>query len=346
MSSKDPAQSIKGISFRLLGTSDYGTEVNQIIATDKNGNVRFENVEKGSYVLQEYNGTPDWLEDHTEHTVIIDENASVWIDGVDYTEKEITITNDPRIHADIELLKREAGREQMPVRGASFKLSGTSDYGNDVLLYAESENGRLLFADVEKGKYILQEIKAPDGYLLSNTKYSVVIDESGAVSVDGLTKNTQGLYTILNEKVHSFHVIKRSSYDNSPIEGAEFHLTGTSDYGTKVDQTAISKANGFADFTNLEAGTYLLQEIKTDPNHKLDETKHIVHISYDNKIQIDGLERSAADSASFIWINTRIPNEEVTVIKKWVGNVPEMKPENMPIFHLEADQDKEESSGG
>ena len=345
VSSKDPAQSIKGISFRLLGTSDYGTEVNQIIATDKNGKVQFENVEKGSYVLQEYSGTPDWLEDHTEHTVIIDENASVWIDGRDYTEKEITITNDPRIHADIELLKREAGREQMPVRGASFKLSGTSDYGNDVLLYAESENGKLLFADVEKGKYTLQEIKAPDEYLLSNTKYSVVVDESGAVSIDGLTKNTQGLYTVLNEKIHSFHVIKRSSYDNSPIEGAEFHLTGTSDYGTKVDQTAISKANGFADFTNLEAGTYLLQEIKTDQNHKLDETKHVVRISYDNKIQIDGLEKSAADSASFIWINTRIPNEEVTVIKKWVGNVPEMKPENMPIFHLEADKEKEESSG-
>ena len=336
ISAKDTTQSIKDINFRLFGTSDYGTEINQITATDKDGNISFKNIEKGSYILQEYSGTPDWLEDHTEHKVVIDGNAKATIDGTDYTDKLITIKNSPRIHADVEFLKREDGRPGIPVPGASFMLSGTSDYGNDILLYAKSEKGKVVFENVERGKYTLQETKAPDGYVVSPKKYEVIVDANGLVSFTGLTANKQGQYTILNEKLHKFNIIKRSSYDNSPIEGAEFHLIGTSDYGTKVDQTEASGANGFATFSQLEAGTYLLQETKTDENHKLDPVKHVVRINSNNTITIDGLEHSTTDALSFIWINTRIPNEEVTVIKEWKGGTPDFTEENLPTIHLVA----------
>lgn len=337
VSAKDPTQSIRDIQFRLFGTSDYGTEVDKIVATDKNGDISFKNIEKGTYVLQEYSGTPDWLEDHTEHKVVIDGNAKVTIDGTDYTDKQITIQNSPRIHADIEFLKREDGRPSIPVPGAMFMLSGTSDYGNDILMYAKSENGRVLFENVERGKYTLQETKAPDGYVVSPKKYEATVDENGVVLIKDLTANKQGLYTILNEKLHKFNIIKRSSYDNSPISGAEFHLTGISDYGTKVDMTATSGANGFAGFEGLEAGTYLLQETKTDDKHKLDETKRVVRIDSNNTITISGLNQSETDKTSFIWINTRIPNEEVTVVKEWVGGAPEFTESNMPVIHLVAD---------
>lgn len=337
VSAKDPTLAIKDISFRLFGTSDYGTEVNKIVATDKNGDISFKNIEKGTYILQEYSGTPDWLEDHTEHKVVIDGNAKVTIDGTDYTDKSLTIENSPRIHADVEFLKREDGRPSIPVSGASFMLSGASDYGNQILMYAKSEKGRVVFENVEMGKYTIQETKAPDGYVLSNKKYEVIVDSNGLVSFTGLTANKQGQYTILNEKYHNFTIIKRSSYDNSPISGAEFHLTGTSDYGTSVDKTATSGANGFAGFEGLEAGTYLLQETKTDAHHQLDDTKHVVRINSDNTITIDGLSQSTTDKTAFIWVNTRIPDEEVTVIKNWVGGAPEFTEGNMPIIHLVAD---------
>lgn len=341
ISAKDTTQAIKDINFRLFGTSDYGTEVNQITATDKDGNISFKNIEKGSYILQEYSGTPDWLEDHTEHKVVIDGNAKVTIDGTDYTDKSITIKNSPRIHADVEFLKREDGRPGIPVPGASFMLSGTSDYGNEILLYAKSEKGKVVFENVERGKYTLQETKAPEGYVVSPKKYEVIVDANGLVSFTGLTANKQGQYTILNEKLHKFNIIKRSSYDNSPIKGAEFHMTGTSDYGTKVDKSATSAENGFAGFDNLEAGTYILQEIKTDKSHKLDETKRVVRINADNTITVSGLGQSTTDKTSFIWINTRIPDEEVTVIKEWKGGTPDFTEDNLPIIHLVAKGNKD-----
>ena len=341
ISAKDTTQSIKDINFRLFGTSDYGTEINQITATDKDGNISFKNIEKGSYILQEYSGTPDWLEDHTEHKVVIDGNAKVTIDGTDYTDKSITIKNSPRIHADVEFLKREDGRPGVPVPGASFMLSGTSDYGNESLLYAKSEKGKVVFENVERGKYTLQETKAPEGYVVSPKKYEVIVDANGLVSFTGLTANKQGQYTILNEKLHKFNIIKRSSYDNSPIKGAEFHLTGTSDYGTKVDKTATSGENGFAGFEKLEAGTYLLQETQTDAHHQLDDTRRVVRINSDNSITIDGLSQSATDKVSFIWINTRIPDEEVTVIKEWKGGTPDFTEDNLPTIHLVAKGNKD-----
>ena len=57
----DADEKIEGISFRLSGTSDYGTEVNIIKETDQDGWIDFKDIEKGTYVLQEYGGVPDWL---------------------------------------------------------------------------------------------------------------------------------------------------------------------------------------------------------------------------------------------------------------------------------------------
>ena len=337
VSAIDTALPIKDISFRLYGTSDYGTEVNQILATDKNGDLTFKKIEKGSYILQEYSGTPDWLEDHTEHKVVIDGNGKVTIDGTDYTDTSITITNNPRIHADVMFYKRQDGKTSVSVNGATFMLSGTSYYGNDILMYASSEAGLVFFENVERGTYTIQETKAPENYVKSTTKYKMTVDANGLVSFDGLETSRSGLVTILNEKLHNFTIIKRSSYDNSPIAGAEFHLTGTSDYGTKVDMTAISAENGFAGFAKLEAGTYVLQETKTAEHHQLDTTKRVVRINSDGSITISGLNASTSDPSVFIWINERVPDEQVTVIKEWVGDSPEFTEDNMPVIHLVAE---------
>lgn len=96
---------VPGIQFKLYGTSDYGNEVSQILTTDRNGEIRFENIEKGHYILQEYETNDDWLFDGTEHQIVVDGEGHVWSDGAAITDSPIIIENTPRIHGDIRIIK-------------------------------------------------------------------------------------------------------------------------------------------------------------------------------------------------------------------------------------------------
>lgn len=192
VSSKNEGESIRDIVFRLTGTSVYGTEVDEKIATDRNGEILFSKVERGTYILQEYESTDDWLLDPTEHTVIIDKDGRVTIDGDDYSGTEdgdakyLTVADDPRVHTDIVLKKVDSIYTSQAVGGATYMLIGTSDYGTH---YSEAAvtstgddgaaKGTLTFYNIEKGTYTLRETASPDGYILNNTLYTVTIDESG-----------------------------------------------------------------------------------------------------------------------------------------------------------------------
>lgn len=431
-------QNVPNISFRLFGTSDYGTAIDTTSISDSDGIVSFKNIEKGTYTLMETEGNADWLEDHTPHTVVIDNSKNVTIDGTTVydastdTTTPFKITNAPRVHADVYLEKVDSIYSSTKVANATYRLSGTSDYGNAIAMYATSDKtGNLTFSNVEKGTYTIKESEAPDGYIKNNTEYRAIIDETGSVKVqeykttdDTVTKyshtsnvsddgtqngnygsnlNTNEVITIPNaEKLHvkivyggesadydwvcmwegshsdytaannystsrtgklgggshtassntkeydvtgdtvtfafrsdssgygdgygyyavitgyvpnkgwqdvvqdtsnlsyivkdePYHYIvfvKRSSYDSSAVEGAEFSLKGTSDYGTAVDMTATSDDIGEVRFNQLEPGTYVLVETKAPDGYELNTEQHIVKMNSDGTYTISGLSKS------------------------------------------------------
>ena len=188
VSSENADEKIEGIKFRLFGTSDFGTEVDEIKETDQDGHIDFKGIEKGSYTLQEYGGLIDWQEDHTEHKVVVHGDRTVTINDQLGT---ITITNKPRIHADVEFLKTDLTKKTKKLKGAKFKLWGTSDYGNEILKYATSQDdGSVKFENVELGTYKLEELEAPEGYVRERDSYSVVVDKSGNFSISNYTKSS------------------------------------------------------------------------------------------------------------------------------------------------------------
>lgn len=177
-------ESIYGVTFRLTGTSSYGTVVNEQATTDKEGKLSFKNIEKGTYSLVEDAASNDWIEDHTEHIVTIDGTGKVTIDGTDYTPasdgaiKYITITNKPRVHITFSFTKMDFA-QNAKLEGVTFVLYGASDYGTDVYKTAVSDSsGKVMFDDVEKGTYTLKETETKDGYILSTATYTVKILEN------------------------------------------------------------------------------------------------------------------------------------------------------------------------
>lgn len=457
VSSENENRNISGIQFRLMGTSDYGTAVDVTKSSGNDGIVSFKNIEKGTYTLAEYRGNADWIEDHTPHAVVIDGSGDVTIDGTTVYQKStdtytpFVIKNTPRVHADISVTKADSIHTSTKVSGATYRLSGTSDYGNDIVMYATTnDSGVMKFSNVEKGTYSLKETASPDGYILDTTEYKVVIDQTGGVrithhgdvegdtvtkyshtsnvsdngtqsgnygnnwtnanitgtdrgnttqahvvtipgakklhvkivyggestnydwacmwqgsypsytaannysssltgklgggshtstsntkeyDVDGDTvtfafksdssgygdgygyyavitgapitqgdiepmKDQYGNYQLTDEPYHYITFVKRSSYDGSTVEGAEFSLTGTSDYGTSVSATATSDDIGEVRFDNLEPGSYVLQETKAPDGYALSSEQHVVTIKSDGTYTISGLSKYSTSSSS------------------------------------------------
>lgn len=290
---------IKGATYKLTGTSDYGTFYDEERTSNKKGKINFKEIEKGKYELREVSCSDDWLLDKNVHTVVIDGKGNVEIAGLAVKNGEYVLTDEPRYHADIVFQKINPVTNGS-VEGAVFKLTGISDYDNDYTLYAKSNKiGRVLFKNIDMGTYELKEVEAPEGYIKNKTVFTVKIDENGRVSMfDGdnkLEMNNADIYEIENEPYHSVRFLKSSTYgDNIYLEGAEFNLSGISDYGTNVNMTAVSgkaEDGGLVVFDGLEPGVYTLKETKAPEGHYLDEKPYKVTLKKDGTFTIDGLEK-------------------------------------------------------
>ena len=200
-----------------------------------------------------------------------------------------------------------------------FVLSGTSDYGTPVnMVVTSNKNGRMSLKNIEKGTYTLTEVSPTDGYIKNSVKYTVTVTDSGAsVTPDNADYyyETADQKVLFNEPYHAFTIQKASSTDSTiGVAGAEFLLSGVSDYGTEVSQAQTTGSTGIATFDHLEAGNYLLTETKAPEHYALDPISRVVSINKYGTVKIDGLSK---EGSSFVWTDIRNADGTVTITKKW-----------------------------
>lgn len=168
-----------------------------------------------------------------------------------------------RVMGNVPIIKVKAGDHSQTIGGIQFNLSGTSDYGTEVdVTQTTPSTGKLIFRDIEKGDYSLQEVKTTDDWLANTNQYKLHIDESGKVTITGLTAE-DGYYPIENTpRIHGdLSIVKTDSVNTSKtLSGAEFKLSGTSYYGTSVLIYGQTDEGGKLTFDNIEKGTYTLTE--------------------------------------------------------------------------------------
>ena len=318
-----------GATYLLRGTSDYGTTYETTKVSDRKGEFSFTEIEKGTYELLETACTNDWLLNTTVYTVNVDGTGKVTMVGQSPDENGQYLVKDaPRIHGDLHFKKIDSITKN-PINDVEFLLTGTSDYGNDVFQQAASEGedagendiGEVTFNNLELGTYKLSETKTKEGYILSRTEWTVQVNESGMVILrnsDGseVKRDTDSTYTITNEPLHSIWFIKTSTYGtNNYLEGAEFSLTGISDYGTNTDKTGVSGSDGIVTIKGLEPGTYQLKETTAPQNYELNTTIYTVVVKSNGYFTIDGLQKITISSAK-IYDFKNIPTGGVVKLTK------------------------------
>ncbi len=339
----DHTTPVSGIYFRLQGISDYGTNVDIELESDNEGRLTFKNIEKGHYELIESKGSRDYRRIVEASDVEITSDGKVLINGAELGDGTRYVINDPpRIHADIMFNKRDSVNKRKPVAGVKYKLSGRSEYGNNILMYAQSdENGTVIFEDVELGRnYKLVEVSTVPGYILDNTEYSVVVDDNGNFGITPSTMEKNGSLTLYNEPLHSFTLQKIDFTTGKALGGAKFNLSGVSDYGTEFNVTGTAnETTGRLSFNDLEKGTYVLQEIEQPDGYFIDDTKRIVTITEDGEITISGLEKN--ETGNFIVDNKK--NGTVTITKLWVDKKAN-NDRDVPVIHLSSERKKSQAT--
>ncbi|MCY9061217.1 Ig-like domain-containing protein [Bacillus inaquosorum] len=148
----------------------------------------------------------------------------------------------------------KTGEDDKALEGADFQLwsedakqllrKGTTDAG-----------GKLTFGNIRYGSYVLKEVKAPDGYTISDAYVKGV-----PVKIDSNSSKTGALYKVVNQQ-NKVTLIKQDE-QHKPLAGAVFKLEKKSNDGTyTLIRTDIkSDKNGKVEMNGLPAGYYRLTE--------------------------------------------------------------------------------------
>lgn len=358
VNAEDPSETIKGVTYLLRGTSDYGTAVEETAVSNSLGEISFRNIEMGTYELVETKCGSDWQLSNEVYTVKITASGVTITGSTTLTQSNgrYLITDEPRVHGDLTLQKLDSVYAAEKVSGAQFRLSGTSYYNNDVLLFATTgEDGSLTFSDVERGTYQLVEVSVEGDYIVRSTAWTVIVDGDGNVTLyttddsgkltavptgtseatpkaDDYYDLTENKYVLKDEPLHTVQFVKTSTYGtNNYISGVVFSLTGTSDYGTAVDQTATSNSEGIVEFSGLEPGAYTLQETDTSNaqdsgsnlTYTADAKRYTVTVRADGTYTISGLGTlniGTADAPVELYNFPNTPDSGVVKVTKiWLG---------------------------
>ena len=142
--------------------------------------------------------------------------------------------------------------------GVTYRLYDSA--GKKVTDVTTGADGKAVFADLSQGKYSYQEISAPSGYVVDNTKYQITIT---ATVLNITQKRTNA------PAKASIEIVKVDGDHKTPLQGAGFRLYDAS--GKQVAE-GYTDVNGKLTFSSLRLGSYTYKEFKAPDGYVLDTT--------------------------------------------------------------------------
>ena len=230
--------------------TEYTKEHTIMTATsEKDGSFSFAKVPYGKWIVREIEAPEGFVLDDTSYEVNIGENEQV-------IEVEIT---DEYIYGNIELTKVDADYPDNKLTGATFDVykdvngDGKLDDGDELIgNLEETATGIYEMKEILYGKYLVQETKAPEGFVLDKGVYSVFIEKDETTYK---VENKAGV-GFINEAMKGSLKIKKTSSDGN-VEGFTFRVTGVNGY----DSTFTTDKNGEISIDGLRIGEYTVSEV-------------------------------------------------------------------------------------
>ena len=177
---------------------------------------------------------------------------------------------------------QKVGEHDEPLANAVFGIFHTDCENfvaeNAIATATSDENGIFEINEIPYGAYIVTEVKAPVGYVFSDKKYDVVIDEDGDV-VNIKAENDE----------IELHISKKDVYGNE-LAGATMQLISAD--GSIFDEWVSDGTEHIV--TKLPAGSYTLHEVAS-PNGFVISTDITFSINENNVVTIENIDALATD---------------------------------------------------
>ena len=266
--SVNPSVTLANAEFKI--TYADGTligDANGIFRTDEHGEIRVPGLKPGKSVIVTETMAPDgYIIDTQSQTVQIKEGRTV----------SLTFKNQPK--GKLIIQKRDSATGQ-PLPGAEFRVTtaagcevgldgviGTSTLTQNGIFTTDGQ-GEITITNLAPGAYVINEIKAPTGYVMDRASTNVVIGKTG---------DTQTVL-VKNSKAGTLVIDKRDSLTGKPLQGVTFKVTTSTGAFVPAENGQIS-SNGLY-FTDKDGkitihgvvGTLVVTETATIPGYTIDE---------------------------------------------------------------------------
>ena len=255
----------------------------EIVSVDENGHaVCNTDLPFGSYYLKELSTDGHYILSDEKYPIVF-EYAGQDTALVDIKANGGAPIENKLLYGEIHGLKKdEDGSDLAGALIGLFRADCTEFTTENAILTATSaEDGSFSFARVPYGNWIVREIEAPTGFVLSEKTYPVTVDADGAV-IEVEIENTRIRGTVQLTKTD------RDSPDNK-LTGAEFTVYRDSNGNKELDAddelvgTLTETGIGVYKMADLLYGGYFVKETKAPEGFYLDGNAYYFEITEDGK---------------------------------------------------------------
>jgi len=316
---------LKSAEFKLYAATDTSfSNPLKTAVSDENGLVKFQGVELGSYKIKETKAPEGYL--------LSNQIINVTVDGTgnsgDTVKTDPYIIKDESIKRSIQLYKKS--NLNQPLFGAAFSLYKESDteFKNPIQTQISGTQGLVVFKNVPYGNYVIKETVAPVGYVISNTKITAAVDNTGNIS-DVVKANP---YEIENETApvlpalvaKDIKLIKKSE-DDKVLKGAEFSLYKLDDINfANPLKTALSDENGLVSFEKVQPGNYVIKETKAPKGYEISDNPLNIVEGYFVENEITTIDAGTViDTKKEVTSSGIVKNEDGKIINELKPTVTE-----------------------
>lgn len=247
---------LQGGVFEIYDAADTDMLIPVGTATsDSDGIVLFKDIPYGEYVVKEVQAPSGYLINRDLLSV------SIVADNQTYGLGSFVNEPAPLVNLIGSVIVKKVDQNNLPLAGAVFGLYTPTN--KLVATSTSNKSGVAQFEEVEFGNYILKELSAPMGYMLSSKTYDVdvfIVDKPVNIEV-------------VNEQITGNIEVNKVDSQDVPLSGA---LIGLYDEQGNEMARVSSNGEGKAIFTDIPYGNYYIQELQAPVGYELDtESKPI-----------------------------------------------------------------------
>ena len=220
-------------------------------STDEMGQIRLTDLQPGTYLVKEVSTSAGYVLDSTPQQIELTAGGGI---------KTLTFFN--TVKPGIHIIKVDS-RTMEPLANVKFRISLVG--GTFSKEYVTDKNGEIDLTALEPGAYTVEEITAPNGYLMDDDKRVIQINAG---------ENARFVFTNAEKPVLS--VVKYDAENDSYLAGATFRIAKIEDGSHYLDR--VTDTNGRISISDLEPGVYSVKEIAAPSGYVLNGTEYHVEL--------------------------------------------------------------------